>query len=157
MDCELDNSRKESKKRKWLYTLLFLVILAAVVSAGIYIKVDRYTLAQGYVTTEEYAEVRPPVTGTVSKIYIKTGAQVQAGQVLVQLNSEEEEATLAETKARHAKLETELERRMTEMNIDLERRKLDLDEQKRTHVDDIEIAELRLRNSQTKLKLTREP
>ena len=153
---EMPLSRKESKKRKWVYTFLFLIIAGCIIAAGIYIKVDRFTIAQGYVTTEEYAEVRPPVTGTVSKIYIKTGAQVQAGQVLVQLNSEEEEATLAETKARHAKLETELERRMTEMNIDLERRKLDLDEQKRTHVDNVEIAELRLRNSQTKLKLTRE-
>lgn len=149
-------SRKESKKRKWLYTQLAMLITAAVVTAGILIKVDRYTVATGYVTTEEYAEVRPPVTGTVSKILVKTGAQVQAGQLLVQLNSELEEASLAEAKARHAKLQVDLERRKAEMNIDLERRSLDLSEQKRAHADEIEIAELRLKNAQTKLKLTRE-
>lgn len=148
--------RKESNKRKIFYTILSIIILGGIVAGGIYIKVERYTVASGYVTTEEYAEVRPPVTGTVSKILVKTGAQVQAGQILVQLNSEEEEASLAEAKARHAKLMVDLERRKAEMNIDLERRSLDLSEQKRTHNDEIEIAKLRLENAKTKLKLTRE-
>jgi len=147
---------KESKKRRVRTSFIVLFLLAAAVAAGIVIKIDRYTVASGYVTTEEYAEVRSPVTGTVSKILVKTGAQVQAGQLLVQLNCEEEEATLAEAKARHAKLKVDLERRKAEMNIDLERRQLDLDEQKRVRKDDIETAELRLQNAQTKLKLTRE-
>ncbi len=148
--------QKESSRLRKIYTFLAFLIIAGVIAAGIYIKIDRYTVASGYVTTEEYAEVRPPVTGTVSKILVKTGAQVQAGQLLVQLNNEEEEATLAETKARHAKLQVELERRKAEMNIDLERRELDLSEQERTHADDIAIAKLRLENAKTKLKLTKE-
>ncbi|MBR4222441.1 MAG: biotin/lipoyl-binding protein, partial [Victivallales bacterium] len=148
--------QKESNRLRAIYTFITFLIIAGIIAAGIYIKIDRYTVASGYVTTEEYAEVRPPVTGTVSKILVKTGAQVQAGQLLVQLNNEEEEATLAETKARHAKLQVELERRKAEMNIDLERRELDLSEQERTHADEIAIAKLRLENAKTKLKLTKE-
>ncbi len=147
---------KESKRRHVWMTFWVILLLAAVIAAGIWIQVPRYTLAQGYVTTEEYAEVRPPVTGTVSKILVKTGAEVQAGQLLVQLNSEVEEASLAEAKAQHSKLAANLERRKAEMNIDLERRQVDLNEQKRLHADQIRIAELQLQNAQTKLKLTQE-
>ena len=148
--------KRDIRRKKILYTLLTLLVITAIVAAGIVIKVDRYTLASGYVTTEDYAEVRPPVTGIVSKILVRTGAKVEAGQLLVQLNAEEEEASLAEAKARHSRLEVELERRQAEMNIDLERRRVDLTEQQRIHKDDIAIAELQLQNAQTKLKLTRE-
>lgn len=153
---EMPTPRKESQRRRLRGSLLALFILALLVAAGVFIKVPRYTVASGYVTTEEYAEVRPPVTGTVSKILVKTGAAVQAGQLLVQLNSEEEEASLAEAKARHSKLTVDLERRKAEMNIDLERRQVDLKEKKRLHGDEIRIAQLQLQNAQTKLKLTQE-
>lgn len=148
--------KRDARRKRVFYSLLVLLILSSLVAGGIAIKVDRYTLASGYVTTEDYAEVRPPVTGVVSKILVTSGARVEAGQLLVQLNSEEEEASLAEAKARHSKLEVELERRQAEMNIDLERRQVDLTEQQRMHKDEIAIAELQLQNAQTKLKLTQE-
>ena len=58
--------------------------------------------------TDEYAEVRPPVTGTVSKIFVFSGDKVKAGDLLVQLNAEEEEATLAETCSRLSRLQVNL-------------------------------------------------
>ena len=49
-----------------------------------------------------------------------------------------------------------MERRKAEMDIDIERRAVDLSEQKRRHKDELEIAALQLQNAQTKLKLTKE-
>jgi multidrug resistance efflux pump len=148
--------RRDARRRRVLYFIIAIVLIAAVIYGGSVIKVDRYTLASGYVQTDEYAEVRPPVTGTVSKIYVTSGNKVKAGDLLVQLNAEEEEATLAETRARLSRLQVNLERRKAEMDIDLERRGVDLEEQKREHANNLEIAELQLRNAQTKLELTQE-
>ncbi len=153
---EVPLPRAESNKRRNKILFLVFLGLAAVIATGFLIKVDRYTVASGYVTTREYAEVRPPVNGIVSEIKVKTGDKVKAGDLLVQLNNEEEEATLAEARARHAKLAVDLERRKAEMDIDIERRSVDLAEQKRNHKDELEIAALQLQNAQTKLKLTRE-
>lgn len=148
-----ENDLKKLRRRTVIIILLSLVIILLI---GWMIKIDRYTLATGYVTTENYAEVRPPVTGIVSRILVTSGMKVTAGQVLVELNSEEEEATLSETKAMVSKLQTEMERRRAEMDIDLERRTVDLSEQKRAHQDQLAIAELQLQNAITKLKLTTE-
>lgn len=153
---ELPLGKKQARKRWHMILLVLALFLASVIAAGSLIKIDRYTVASGYVTTEDYAEVRPPVTGIVSKILVKSGKVVEPGEVLVQLNSEEEEALLAETKARVSKLQTEVERRKAEMAIDLERRGVDLMEQQRAHKDNIAIAELQLQNAQTRLKLTSE-
>ena len=146
----------ERRRRSWRRWLTVCVLVGGVVAAGFLVKMERYTLATGYVTTEEYAEVRSPVTGIVSRILVHTGEVVEAGQVLVELNSAEEEATLSETRARVSKLKTEMERRQAEMAIDLERRGVDLAEQKRDHAAQLEVAELELQNMQSKLKLTRE-
>ena len=153
---EMPLTPSERRKRRWRRWLTALVLLGGIVAAGFLIRVERYTLATGYVTSEEYAEVRSPVTGIVSKILVHTGEMVEAGQVLVELNSEEEEATLSETRARVSKLKTEMERRQAEMAIDLERRGVDLDEQKRGHAAELEIARLELQNMQSKLQLTQE-
>ena len=147
---------EERRRKRWRWWLSFFILLGGVVAAGFLVKMDRYALATGYVTTENYAEVRSPVTGIVSKILVRTGETVEAGQVLVELNSAEEEATLSETRARVSKLKTEMERRRAEMAIDLERRSVDLNEQKRAHAAELEIAELELKNMQSKLQLTQE-
>lgn len=148
--------QRDIRRRRIIYTLIALIVIGGIVCAGAFIKIDRYTLASGYVQTDEYAEVRPPVTGTVSKILIRSGDTVKAGDLLVQLNAEEEEATLAETRSRLSRLQVNLERRKAEMDIDLERRGVDLEEQKREHANNLAIAELQLRNAQTKLALTQE-
>lgn len=153
---EIPSTKWEVTRKRYVFLATFLLLLALLAAAGTLIKVDRYTTATGYVTTEEYAEVRSPLTGTVSKILVRSGETVEAGQILVQLNSEEEEALLAETRARVSKLQTEMQRRKAEMAIDIERRSVDLSEQKRAHLDAIAIADLQLRNAQAKLKLTQE-
>ena len=147
-------TKQETRKRGLFYTLVTILVLFLLFLAGSAIKVPRHAFASGYVTTEDYAEVRPAVTGTVAQILVKTGETVEAGQLLVQLNAEEEEATLAETKARQSKLMTELERRKAEMDIDLERRSVEIQEQKQDQEQKLQIAELQLKNATAKRMLT---
>lgn len=148
--------RQERRRRIWKLTRRMLLALVIVALAGHFIPVRRYAVARGYVTTREYAEVRPPVTGIVGRILVSSGEMVEAGQVLVELNSAEEEATLAETRARVSRLASERERRQAEMSIDLERRGVELQEKKRQHADELRIAELELANAESLLALTQE-
>ncbi len=144
---------RQHRLRKWL--LIGGCALLALIALGMVVPVPRYTLATGYVTTIDYAEVRPPVTGIVHRILVKSGQTVKAGQVMVELNSQEEESLLSEAKARVSKLKTEMERRQAEMSIDLERRTVDLEEKKRNHRNELEVADLELKNRQAKLEQTR--
>ena len=56
------------RRRFWRRLLLVICFLGSIVAAGIVVKVDRYVTATGYVTTREYAEVRPATMGTVAEI-----------------------------------------------------------------------------------------
>lgn len=144
----------QKRKRIWKRIWKIVAVLLVVGVAGWLVPVNRYATARGYVTTREYAEVRSPVTGIVSKILVSSGDMVEEGQVLVELNSAEEEATLSETRARVSKLKTEMERRQAEMSIDLERRSVELTEKKREHGDALRVAELELENASSRLELT---
>jgi multidrug efflux pump subunit AcrA (membrane-fusion protein) len=149
-------TRKAQRRRLfWIFGITIL-LLAAIVYAGIAIKMERYAVASGYVTTKKYAEVRPPTSGTVANILAHSGDKVKIGQVLVQLNAEEEEASLEETKSKVEKLAAERERRRAQIEIELQRRQVSIDEQKRNHQDAINIARLQLKNAQNKLKRTKE-
>ena len=149
-------TRKARRRRRlWIFSAVLLVI-AGIVYAGIAIQVERYALAPGYVTTEEYAEVRPPGSGTVARILARSGDSVEKGQLLVQLDAEEEQAILEEARRRVEKLAAEQQRRRAQIEVDLERRRISLEEQKRNHQDAINIAKLQLKNAQTKLARTRE-
>lgn len=134
----------------------FMGVSLAVVGLGLVIPVNRYATAQGYVTTREYAEVRSPVTGIVSRILVSSGEQVEAGQVLVELNCAEEEASLSEAQARVSRLRSERERRQTEMSSDLSRKEVELAEQKRAHAAALQVSELELANQESRLALTQE-
>ena len=90
-------------------------VALAVTLIGFFIKIPRYTLANGYVTTYDWAEVRPPVSGVVKAIHVKTGATVKAGDLLVELNSEVEEANLAEAQTTLQQLKSNKDKRIVEM------------------------------------------
>lgn len=147
---------KAARRRRLLVALLVLLVLGGLVYAGIAIKVERYVVSSGYVTTRDYAEVRPAVAGTVAEILVSSGDPVEKGAVLVRLDAEEEKATYEEAKRRVQKMEVDLSRRRTELETTLERSRLAIEEQKRNHKDAIDIARLQLRDAQTKLQRTRE-
>lgn len=123
------------------------IALAAVLLllAGFVVRVDQRVLAAGYVTAEQYAEVRPPLAGTIKKIYAQSGGSVKQGDLLVQLDNSEEQAGLEEAKSRIAQAEAELARRAAEIT-----------EEKRRLTEDIAVARLRLQNAQSRLARSKE-
>ena len=119
---------------------VFLIVLA-----GFIIPVNQRVLAAGYVTTDQYAEIRSPLVGTVKQIYVQSGARVKQGDLLLRLDSPEEQAILEEAKSRMQKAEDELVRREAEI----------MEEKKRLN-EDIVVANLRLSNAVSRLARSRE-
>lgn len=134
--------RNRQRVRRYVMTLAGL---AVIVIAGAVIHFERSFLANGYVTTEQYAEVRPATVGTVSEILVLTGSVVTQGQVLVYLDMKEEQAAVEEAQSRVLQMESELARREAEIG-----------EEKRRHQEMIEIARLRVQNADAKLARARE-
>jgi membrane fusion protein (multidrug efflux system) len=122
-----------------------LALTGVMIAAGAVIRFERSFLANGYVTTEQYAEVRPATVGTVAEILVLTGSVVTQGQELVRLDMKEEQAVVEEAQSRVLQTESELARREAEIG-----------EEKRRHQEMIEIARLRVQNADAKLARARE-
>ena len=136
---------RERRRRRFMTILIVTLVLVTLASAGLYIKVNRYALCSGYVTTEEYAEVRPAMVGTVAEILVRTGSAIGKGDVMVRLDASEELASIEEAKSRVHKVEAEVARRQAEIA-----------ERKRELAENIAIAKLRLQNASAKLLRTQE-
>lgn len=79
--------RDERRRQRWnVFACVFLALLA-LLTASATIQVDRYAPATGYVTWEEYAEVRPPERGVVAEILVDSGQKARAGDILARLNN----------------------------------------------------------------------
>lgn len=135
----------ERRLRRRLTLLLLLAGVCLALLAGTAITVERHVLANGYVTTEQYAEVRPAGTGMVAEIVVTSGAMVEKGELLVRLDSAEEQAALSEAHSRVSQLEAEMARRQAEIA-----------EQKRRLAEDVAKATLHMQNASTKLVRTQE-
>lgn len=142
---KLPLTQKERRLRRMRLASFAGVLVAVVLAAGFIIPVNQRVLASGYVTAEHYAEVRPPLVGTVRKICVQSGEHVRQGDLLVQLDSSEEEAVLEEAKSRTKKAEEELIRRESEIS-----------EEKKRLTEDIAVASLRLSNAVVRLQRSRE-
>ncbi len=134
--------RQRRRFRRLSFTLALVV---GVASAGYFIRVERSFLANGYVTTENYAEVRPATVGIVSEILAQTGSTVTQNQVLAFLDMTEEHAAVEEAQSRVLQVESELARREAEIV-----------EEKRHHQELIAIARLHVQNTAVKLARAKE-
>ncbi len=136
------SERRRSMMRRGLWTA---GVLAVAVTAGVFVRVDRRFTATGYVTTEDYAEVRSPVAGTVAEIAMQSGSVVTQGQVLVRLDDAEDRAAVeaAQSKARRTE-------------ADLMHREAQIAEEKRALKEQINLAQLRLEHASAKLTRARE-
>lgn len=113
----------KAKRWKRIRIVLFILLaLAAVAGAGLLIPCTRWIAASGYVTTDEYAEVRPPANGVVTEIKVRTGMRVAKGGLLVQLDAAEMLAELKEAQSRVQKNEAELAR--LELDVAEQKRQL---------------------------------
>lgn len=137
---------QKERRLKRLRILTLIVLFALLVfAAGFVIQVDQYVRVAGYVTAEQYAEIRAPVVGTVRKIYEQSGARVKERDLLLQLDNAEEQAVLEEAKSRIEKAEAELVRGEVEIA-----------EEKKRLAEDIAVAGLRLENAQSRLARSKE-
>jgi len=144
-------SRKTVRRRRLLIATCVLLVVGGIVAAGILIKVERYASAKGYVTTEEFAEVRPAAAGTVAEITAHTGDYVEAGALLVQLDATEEKATMEEAQAKVEKFEIDLTLAQSEGEAQLFRRQFEQQERKQTLSDSLNKATIQLKSAQAKV------
>ncbi len=128
------------KARLRMGFLIFLLLGVSLLTVGFMVEIDRYVTATGFVTTEEYAEVRPPASGKVAAILVDSGQLVKAGEMIVQLDCSQEEAALEEAKAALRKTEAEAARR-----------RIEIAENKRQLGESIIVLALRLENLAVKL------
>lgn len=135
------------ERRSWLWRSLALavLILTGIGLAGTWIRLDRYAPATGYVTTDEYAEVRAPVAGQIVRVAAQSGDRVKRGDLLVQLEDASERAALAEVEHQVRKSEAELAFRAAEIA-----------ERRRLQACQIEAARLALDYARQRVELTRQ-
>ena len=137
-------TRERRLRARW-FLLLGALALVSAIAVGFRIPLKRRITASGYVTTEKYAEVRPPTTGIVAEILTQTGARVKEGDLLVRLDSTNEAGAVAEARSLVRKTETELARLEAEIA-----------EQKRLREEAISKARLQLQYTSNRLARTRE-
>lgn len=133
------------QKRRWrqLWLKRALWVLPVVLLSGFIIPVQVRIPATGYITTDDYAEVRPAATGPVAEILIPSGARVKQGDLLVRLNDSVERAAFDEAVSDAQRAEAQLAYRQAE---------LEQEKRQRNHL--LEQAELRTGHAATILKMT---
>jgi len=125
--------------------LVFCLVLAGIGAAGWHFELDRYASAGGYLTTDEYAEIRPAVAGQVTAIHAVSGQRVEKGAPLVQLDDTLQRSDAAEREKALLKSEAELALREAEL----------ADKRRQTELQ-IEAAELTRERAGARLEITRQ-
>ncbi|MCL1909807.1 MAG: hypothetical protein FWG05_02610 [Kiritimatiellaeota bacterium] len=133
------------KSKKWRIIRWFTLIAILVGAAGHFIKYPKYAYAAGYTTTRDYAEIRSAAGGPVAEIFHHSGEMVETGALLMRLESDVEEAALAEARARVAQAEAEIRFLETQAADKLKQ-----------HQNDVALAEMELEHSRKNLELTRQ-
>ena len=136
---------RERRRKRWKRLQAVALAAILIVAAGLVIRVERHVLAIGYVTTTEYAQVFPAVSGAVAEIVMDSGEDVQAGDVLVRLEASRERALRDEAVSRAGKAEAELLRREAEIV-----------EERRQREALVVMAQLRLQRASARLQLAHE-
>jgi multidrug resistance efflux pump len=125
--------------------LIFLLVTGGIVAAGWFIELDRRAPAGGYLTTDFYAEVRPPVAGQVVSILATSGQTVDKGALLVQLDDTAQRSDVAER-----------EKALLKSRAELALREAELAEKRRQVGHQIEAAELTRERAAARLEITRQ-
>ena len=136
---------KETRLQRRRIMIAVGIGVMVVILAGFIIRVNQYVAATGYVTADQYAEIRPPIAGIVKNILAQSGAHVKQGELLLQLDCSEEQAILDEAKSQMQKAEAELVRREAEIA-----------EEKKRLAEDIAVANLRVSNAVSRLGRSKE-
>ncbi len=91
-----DDAPKPPPKRRWLRTVIIVLVLAALVTGGVFYWLD----ARQYVSTDDafidghVSQVSPQIAGRVVKLLVRDNEVVRAGQLLVELDPRDVQARL---------------------------------------------------------------
>jgi HlyD family secretion protein len=111
----LPDSRRASRRRLRSRIRTGIWIGLAILLAGTAIRIPRRVAARGYVTTREYAEIRPAVGGRVAEIHLRSGQRCRTGDMLVRLDDAVQLALRDEARGALRRLEAELVRLEAEL------------------------------------------
>lgn len=125
---ELPQTIEEGKQRRKRLFMIGGGVALVLLILGLVIKVPRSVLCSGYVTTEDYAEVRPAQTGKIAEILVRSGDHVQAGALLARLEDAEERGALAEARNTVAKVQAQNARREGEVTLEAEQARLEAEQ-----------------------------
>lgn len=131
-DGDLPKTNAERRMSRRRAIVVALVCAAVIGAAGALVPIQYSVHAAGYVTSEQYAEVRPAAAGRVFEIAAHSGQIVKAGDLLVQLDNAEEAARLEEAG-----------NQLDKAKADLERKRAEIAERRRQLAVDTELAKLR--------------
>jgi multidrug resistance efflux pump len=133
------------EKRRWRrrWTRRAAWIGGTLLLAGFLLPVRVRIAANGYVTTDDYAEVRPAETGPVAAILAESGQTVQKGDMLVRLDDRVQRAARDEAVAAISRIEALIACRTAAM-----------EQQQRQQEHLIAQAEIRLAHAETGMRMT---
>ncbi len=132
---------KRRWRRRWVRRAAW--IGGTLLLAGFILPVRVRIAANGYVTTDDYAEVRPAETGPVATILAESGKKVRKGDMLVRLDDRVQRAARDEAVAAIGRIEALIASRTAAM-----------EEQQRRHKHLITQAEIRRSHAETVMKMT---
>ena len=100
----------EPRRARWSLRLMWLSLLALVAWAAV-AKVDQVTRAPAQLIVAARTQlVQAPDGGVITRLHVKEGDEVQAGQLLVTLQKERAEAAVADSSGKVAALQITLAR-----------------------------------------------
>ena len=139
------NSSASSNKRRWLWGILVLVVVAGALWFGHWWLVGRYVEStdDAYLQADN-ASVAPKISGYVAEVYVKDNQSVNAGDVLLRLDADNYQAKLDQANATIAARQADLQRAEAELT----QRQSDLEQVKAQH----HVAELSLQHARTEVK-----
>jgi len=137
-----EGSREKRRwRRRWIRRTAWIV--GTLLLAGFILPVPVRIAATGYVTTDDYAEVRPAETGPVAEILAGSGQAVRKGDMLVRLDDRVQRAARDEAAAAGRRTEAQIASRAAAM-----------EEQQRRQRHLVTQAEIRLAHAETVMKMT---
>lgn len=136
---------KDARRRRRRMLLSLGGGIAVIIMIGFVVRLPQTVAVNGHVTTINFAEVRPVVAGRIAEIYAASGQKVESGALLARLESQAQQEALEEALSQVRKIEAQREHTRAEIA-----------ENRRVLSDQIVMAELRLRNAESKRERTRE-
>lgn len=92
---------RTNKKRTWTFRRIGLIVLlmfAGVLISSFFLPTTRWADGNGFVMTDEEAEIRPSVEGAIAERLAETDDEVKKGQLLIQLVDSVQRAAFEQAK-----------------------------------------------------------